>query len=363
MMPEEGRFFCFNLVSREASSPAAVFRRLWLDGPDSMRRLAPACTHQDCALRVFEVDGKLWCDGLEDIGPMGHEVMPGSPIFGAKELLPAFHVRVKGPGHLVAIERGPGYELRGGRIRHITPFTALGPVRTMLAEISANLQRRIVQRLGVPVPAEAWTARYTVPWVIATIARFAVDARRGGAFVFLPGEGSDAASFGVHPKYVTTSPDLGADIVSFWEECRSAGQGTCHNDFTHTGRRWMVSWARLLTHADIVGNMSCVDGCVVLNRRLQVCGFGSEIKITEVQLRNSPRGFKNFKTGEICPDREFFDGIGGTRHKSAARLCMAHAGVLVFVVSQDGELRVFSSDSESAYAFGPIDTHSAHGNA
>src|SRR5262249_36906996 len=158
MMPEEGRFFCFNLVSREASSPAAVFRRLWLDSPDSMRRLAPACTHQDCALRVFEEAGKLWCDGLEDIGPMGHEIMPRSPVPGAAEAPPAFHVRVKGPGHLVAIESGPGYELRGGRIRHITPFTSLGPVRTMLAEISDHLQRQFAQRLGVPVPPEAWTA-------------------------------------------------------------------------------------------------------------------------------------------------------------------------------------------------------------
>jgi hypothetical protein len=199
--------------------------------------------------------------------------------------------------------------------------------------------------------------------VIATVARFAVDAGRGGAFVFLPGEGNDAAAFGVHPKYATTSPDLGADIVSFWEECYRAGQDTSHNDHTQAGRRWMVSWARLLTHADIVGNLSCVDGCVVLNRRLQVCGFGSEIKITDGQLKNSPRVFKNVKTGEIWPDREFFDGIGGTRHKSAARLCKAQAGVLVFVISQDGELRVFSSDTDSVYAFGPTDTHSAHSSA
>jgi hypothetical protein len=363
MMPEEGRFPRFNLVNREASFPAAGFRRVWLDSPDSMRRLAPACTHQDCALRVFEQAGKLWCDGLEDIGPMGHEVIPGSPILGAMGPPPAFHVRVKGPGHLIAIERGPGYELRGGRIRHITPFTALGPVRTMLAEISDNLHGQFVQRLGVPVPVEAWTARFTVPWVIATIARFAVDARRGGAFVFLPSQGSDAASFGVHPKYATTSPNLGADIVSFWEECYSASQGTSHNDYTQAGRRWMVSWARLLTHADIVGNLSCVDGCVALNRRLQVCGFGSEIKIQDGRLKHSPRAFKNFETGEVWSDREFFDGIGGTRHKSAARLCKAHAGVLVFVISQDGELRVFSSSTESVYAFGPIDTHSAHGNS
>src|SRR5262249_24812613 len=299
MMPEEGRFFHFNLVNREASFPAAVFRRVWLDSPDSMRRLAPACTHQDCALRVFEEAGKLWCDGLEDIGPMGHEVMLGSPMLGAVGAPPALHVRVKGPGHLVAIERGPGFELRGGRIRRSRPFTVLGLVRTMLAEIADNLQGQFAQRLGVPVPVKAWTARFTVPWVIATAARIAVDTRRGGAFVFLPGEGSDAASFDVYPKYATTSPDLGADIVSFWEECYGASQGTSHNDYTQAGRRWMASWARLLTHADIVGNLSCVDGCVVLNRRLQVCGFGSEIKITDEQLKNSPRAFKNFETGEV----------------------------------------------------------------
>src|SRR5262245_4654332 len=89
MMPEEGTFFRFNLVNKETSLPAAVFRRVWLDSPDSMRRLAPACTQQECALRVFEEAGKLWCDSLEDIGPMGHEVMPGSPILGAVGAPPA----------------------------------------------------------------------------------------------------------------------------------------------------------------------------------------------------------------------------------------------------------------------------------
>jgi hypothetical protein len=226
----------------------------------------------------------------------------------------------------------------------------------MLAEIYANLQGQFAQWFGVP---KTWNgSRFTVPWVLATVCRIAVDARRGGAFVILPGEGRDAASFGVHPKYATTSPDLGADIVSFWKEWYGASQSTNHNDYTQAGRRWIVSWARLLTHADIVGNLSCVDGCVVLNRRLQVCGFGSEIKITDEQLSNSPRTFKNFKTGEVWPDREFFNAIGGTRHKSAARLCKAHADALVFVVSQDGELRVFSSNLESVYSIGPIDTHS-----
>jgi hypothetical protein len=112
----------------------------------------------------------------------------------------------------------------------------------------------------------------------------------------------------------------------------------------------------MLTRAELIGNFSCVDGCVVLNRHLQLRGFGSEIKITDVDLEKSPRRFKDLKTGKVLKGSKFLGGIGGTRHKSAARLCKLHAGVVVIVVSQDGELRVFSSNKNSVNGFGPIVT-------
>jgi hypothetical protein len=36
-------------------------------------------------------------------------------------------------------------------------------------------------------------------------------------------------------------------------------------------------------------------------------------------------------------------------------LCKAFDGVLAFIVSQDGELKIISSDGEKVNAFGPVD--------
>ncbi len=63
----------------------------------------------------------------------------------------------------------------------------------------------------------------------------------------------------------------------------------------------------------------------------------------------------NYMTGEEWDYDSFLKGIGGTRHKSAARLCKAFDGVLAFIVSQDGELKVLFSDAEKVNAFGPVD--------
>ncbi len=62
----------------------------------------------------------------------------------------------------------------------------------------------------------------------------------------------------------------------------------------------------------------------------------------------------DYKTGEKWEYKSLLEEIGGTRHQSAVRLCKAHRNMLVFIVSQDGDLKVFSSGTDKAHAFGPI---------
>jgi DNA integrity scanning protein DisA with diadenylate cyclase activity len=84
-----------------------------------------------------------------------------------------------------------------------------------------------------------------------------------------------------------------------------------------------------------------------------VLGFGGVIGLGEFDAKvvDSPRKLKNVKTGAIHDDSEIASLGLGTRHRSAFRLCKAHANSLVFVVSQDGDLRVFFSDDEFVYGF------------
>jgi hypothetical protein len=50
----------------------------------------------------------------------------------------------------------------------------------------------------------------------------------------------------------------------------------------------------------------------------------------------------------------------GTRNNSACLFCREHPGAWAFVVSQDGDLRVFYSDEKAAYAILAIDTIDTH---
>ena len=113
----------------------------------------------------------------------------------------------------------------------------------------------------------------------------------------------------------------------------------------------------MLVDAKAVGNLSAVDGCVVLDRHLRVLGFGGIIQVSESDAKTSNRPFQNAVSGEEWPYDEFMKGIGGTRHQSAARLCRVHQGVLVFVVSQDGDLKLLCSDREppQVNGYGPLD--------
>jgi hypothetical protein len=111
----------------------------------------------------------------------------------------------------------------------------------------------------------------------------------------------------------------------------------------------------MMMDAETLGNMSMVDGCVVLDRSLRGRAFGTEIVVPDGDARQSPRAFRNVISYEEWAYDDFMHGIGGTRHRSAARLCRVYPNVIVFVVSQDGEFKIICSDDGQVNAFGPLD--------
>src|SRR5262249_10845212 len=94
-----------------------------------------------------------------------------------------------------------------------------------------------------------------------------------------------------------------------------------------------------------VGALSATDGCVVLDRTLTLHGFGGSIEIKEDSCE-SKKVLHLQESGEVSPQ---LLATFGERHKSAYRLCQCVPGTLAFVISQDGDLRVFSSDDDAVY--------------
>jgi hypothetical protein len=74
----------------------------------------------------------------------------------------------------------------------------------------------------------------------------------------------------------------------------------------------------------MVADLANVDECVVLDRRLNVIGFGGKISMSVDPVK----------------------GLG-MRHASAKTWCAKHGG-MAFVVSQDGDLTVMSEDMSSS---------------
>ena len=84
-----------------------------------------------------------------------------------------------------------------------------------------------------------------------------------------------------------------------------------------------------------MASLAAVDGAVVMNRRFELLGFGGEITVAEPVLQIH-RALDLEATRTVV---EMVDGVG-TRHRSVYRLCLAHAAMLGFVVSQDGGITV-----------------------
>ncbi len=360
MTLEERRFPNFRIsCQKDVVSMFYVtrFDPVVLDGVDTLRRLAPILTHPEFALLVTERDGRLWCDGLLNVGPRGYDMLPGRPEFGSVGVPPSIRIEVREPGHVLAGIGAVVYEIRAGKVRLIGSYLAVPSVKTFREQLSLYLECELVQKEGEDATRLFGGSKHSVPIhiVLSRMLRVAVENRHGGTFVITPSDSCDTAPYNIDLKYAARSCDLGLDMIAFWSACANAQRSNLIENHTQAIRRWNTCKAKLLADAEAVGNLSFVDGCVVLTRHLQLCGFGGEIQVSDKQASEAPRVFKDYLTNEQWEYDSFIKEIGGTRHKSAARLCKAHGGMLVFIVSQDGDLKAFSSDATKVNAFGPLD--------
>jgi hypothetical protein len=91
--------------------------------------------------------------------------------------------------------------------------------------------------------------------------------------------------------------------------------------------------------AKLVGMLANIDGCVVLDNDLKVLGFGSKIGVSKREIK--PKDCYDLGSNRPIDINNF-----GTRHQSTYRLCAKRPGTLAFVVSQDGNLRLFYGEND-----------------
>jgi hypothetical protein len=328
--------------------------RLQDSGP--IRRLAPAVGPHDYALCVCETAGELRAEGVVALDDPGEDVPIGELGLASVMARPGLAVRVVGPGQLRVSEMMLGtYELCAGRIRAIEPFNLAIPVDNWLRQHAAA----VLAWTGLARRANAGVIQYAA-YVLARdlwsrVLMTAADLRHGGTFVIAPdGELADFVTI----KFPATDLSLGLSAADFFKACvriQEEARGACPPE---DAEDWLRRKRDLQADARALGHLSAVDGCVVVDPELSLRGFGGHINVDEGQARRAGRVFADFRTRRPRPESDLHRF--GTRHGSAYRLCQAVAGCLVFVISQDGHLRVFASDAEHVFLFDALSAEARH---
>lgn len=106
-----------------------------------------------------------------------------------------------------------------------------------------------------------------------------------------------------------------------------------------------------------IASLSCVDGFVLVDRRMVVHGFGVEVRtdngLSDIHVaRDSLANPKLFRQSELTQY--------GTRHRAMMRYCYDKPGSLGFVVSQDGDIRAMTRIADMLVLWENIDVQLAY---
>jgi hypothetical protein len=330
--PNEGRFPRLRLLvparGEEVQPFVPLHDELTVAG---LHRLGPALASQDHALVVHEHGLSLRAFGIAALRGLLTEMSLGDPAARPLARPKGLSVEVAGPGHLRAGEHRM-HRLQAGALHQEVSFVFEGWFREWYEEAANDL-------FGWPPedsPVDSsWPQLpgFPVVNVWLRLLRKAADLRQGGCFVVVP----EPAQAPVRHSFLTAGCDLGRALASCFEAVRAsrlAGPATLTPE---EFRSRVLRREQLLSAIDAVAHLSASDGCVVFNRRLQLLSFGSMIKVPERHSAAVPCLLGNSSTPLDDETLRSF----GARRRSALYLCRACPQALAFVISQDGDLRLF----------------------
>jgi hypothetical protein len=323
---EEGRYPRSRLMNADVGRGhlrLAASCTIPIDDVESLRRLAPAASETDGALLVTEQDGRLVCTGFVIINDMGFDTQIGRPHIAKVGRSPSLIVRVDGPGRLQVSESVFTLLLGPGRIRQVVDYWRVPGVRELWDGVAAQIVDSTALAYGEESRAYFGGGPALAEFIHELWSRVlaaAIDRLHGGAFVILPSKGS-LEGFDIYCKY-PAEMDFGDDILQFWKSCVNYVEAEGDDQRERATSAWKWRRAALYTKAEILAALSSGDGCVVLNRNLQVLGFGGEIRVDDQRVQAAPRALRNRRTVQLTPEEELEQY--GTRHRSAYRLAKVY---------------------------------------
>jgi hypothetical protein len=251
-------------------------------------------------------------------------------------------VQILAPGELRVSEGRAEYTLRANRILVYSWVASAAQVDHWIEELTGDLTAQCSAEdadWNVP-PVTVPGADVRALW--SHVLREAVRLRHGGAFVIVP----DPRRAPVELKHATEPLPLGGELAELWLSLARARRLLGSSLAAEALEQTRVRRHQLWSTAASVGQLSAQDGCVLLDRRMTVHGFGGTIETTAVA--SSTRTYADSRTNTPLAEDELLARFGH-RHRSAFLLCKAVPNAVAFVISQDGDLPVFSSDDRHVY--------------
>jgi hypothetical protein len=324
---------------------------------DELRRLAPAVDFYRGLIGAHvDADGKPFIWGLITTGPRWVQALSGGRQ--SYQRLPAdLVVRVTNPGRIAACKGLVTIAtLIGGRI--IEPSLDIFDSK-WVPTLFTHVRDEIVELHGIA------RANARSPWanldpsVVDAIALHAVrrmvgtirNSHHGGTLLILPPEGPDslAALDGrISLKYAFSDEEPRRrfrTLLVALTNALAAAYGPRHDEPPRT-----VGWNEyasvadsgialldegLLELAHLIAGLAASDGAVVLDKRVELLGFGAEIAGDLPPVREVARALDAEATRKV---HESVESVG-QRHRSAYRLCNFVHDAVAIVVSQDGTVR------------------------
>jgi hypothetical protein len=348
--PEEGRYpICRFFSYPKANMDHELFTAAVFNPPipltiSEMPKLAQIAERERHALVVVEQGDEIQVDRLMSLDvPKEVNTALGRPeIWTSCQIPHGLMLTIDGPGALqISSGSVTRLKLRAGEIRQHVTVSIVPGVKAWYESLADRLHKKVISINPKAAGYFHDELHSLVAAVWSQILVRCVNARHGGAFVIAEPNGDT-----IRCKYRVHEPDLGESIVQFWLACVEATSKPTQDN----QRLWLRRHNQFRKQLDAVSSLANVDGCVCLSPDLKVLGFGGEIQVDEGTANASPLQLIDDRTEKpaIRQDSHLF---GGTRHRSAFRLCKTKPHTLAFVISQDGDLGVFYSDNESVHAY------------
>lgn len=360
LLREEERALSFRLLllpperlALEAGPPHGC-QRLRFDEPrafdeQEIRRLAPAVKMQRAMIGVFgstPLDLRMW--GLVQTGPGWLHAIQGGRSIGTP-LPKALSIVAAGPGRItVSLGDVTIAKLAGGSIagRSLDVFDSM-----WLPDACAENRRDVMalhERNSSGAAVDAGLLRRVDQQLVRRIIANVRLSRHGGTIVILPQKESERVALTGAPirlKYRFANEEARrryralqlALLPALVADAERNGQPLTWETYLASKSPECVAIDdALLELAHTIADFADVDGAVVMNRRMEVIGFGGEIV---GELPDVPRVMHALDPEGLEREEETTDRVG-TRHRSVYRLCSAVPEAVAIVVSQDGGVRL-----------------------